>query len=226
MRRPELGTLGQWLGGAVAAILAVTLGWLLYNRPTQLAYTLTSLTLSADPARSLLPNLTIRIGSQDVNLVTVNTIEFWLNPGWLTTRRYLEKATVAIDWEHDVKHYVKVKSEAPSSAHGVSCLEHKSGATCDLERISKADRPYRITLATDQDRPPMVQLVAKDTELIRAEALKAGATFLDASVGVLGVFLVTLFFGLRLNAVVSMIKKQAKEPPGESKSPGATAGQP
>lgn len=181
--RIELGTLGQWIGGGfLGAILSLSVAWYL-TRPTTVTYTLTTTTLGADPTvKSVIPDLKIQIGPTEVAALHTHSIQISAVSG-----RYVEKANLAVQWDAAVKWYGKVVAEAPSLSHNISCQQQEVGVTCSLSPITRGSGPYRIALVTDQSRPPAIQLVAKDVELVPVDVAAAGSepTFWKSTIAAL-----------------------------------------
>jgi len=81
---------------------------------------------------------------------------------------YLDSAEVAIVFERKIRVFGS-KAEAPSDLQKISCTPTERGTHCTMGPLKAGEGTFKVTMATDVERPPVVQLIAKNVELKKAD---------------------------------------------------------
>ena len=152
----------SFLGGGLAGAV---FNWYM-NRPDPaiITYGVTTASLPAAEATSLVPNLKIQIRDEPIRALYIHTVEFTHRQG-----PHVDRVDVAVTFAPGVRVY-GIASEAPSAVHSIGCTEIKDGTRCTISPMTPRDpRGYRVVLATDEGGTPNVTMVAKGTELFRIE---------------------------------------------------------
>ncbi len=155
-----VGLFAGGLGGAVFT-------WYM-NRTTdaQVQYRVTTTTLGTGPAvRSLVPNLRLRVGDEEVSAISAHTVEISAAQG------YVDRVQAAIVFDKTVQLYGSVITASPSPLHAASCTQIPTGAKCVLTPLAPGKGTFRISMATDEQQKPRVVIVAKGVEVHEADAV-------------------------------------------------------
>lgn len=128
--------------------------------PTLETYQITKATTGADSVtKGLIPNLTIKIGNEDVPVVYTDVVE-------LSTVRgeYVDSADVAISFPTAL-HIFGFSATAPSEVHSISCKPAKQALVCRLAPLLVGTK-YTVNIAADQGESPTVVTAARNVELV------------------------------------------------------------
>jgi hypothetical protein len=116
------------------------------NVPTVLAYAITTTTAGTDTrVKSLIPNLKLQIGEEEISVVHTHTIEFTAQSG-----SHLNSAEIAVTFPPGMRIY-GTTTEDPSPLHHISCTQITNGFRCTLAPVStKSPNKYRLIIASNQ----------------------------------------------------------------------------
>jgi hypothetical protein len=116
------------------------------NIPTVLTYVMTTTTAGTDArVKSLIPNLKLQIGEEEIAVVHTHTIDFTTQSG-----PHLNSAEIAITFPPGMRIY-GTTTEDPSPLHHISCTQITNGFRCTLAPIStKSLNKYRLIIASNQ----------------------------------------------------------------------------
>jgi hypothetical protein len=153
-----VGLLGGGLAGAVFT-------WFV-NRPpkTVITYSVNTATLAASGQSAGIPNLKVAIGDVPISALYAHSIELRCVKG-----RFIKSVDVAVRFPRDLKIY-GLNTEVPNSLHEIACTNVPRGVRCTLTPISPGvSDGYRVTLATDEAEPPVVEMAADSVELLSVD---------------------------------------------------------
>jgi ABC-type multidrug transport system fused ATPase/permease subunit len=154
------------VGALVGAFVTAVVGWwLTLPTPTTLAYVTTVTSTGTDStARSLVPNLSLRIGDEAIPAIHTHSIDIYIRG------RYRDQAPVAIIFPSSARLFGQF-TEAPTTLQTIACQAISNGMKCDLGRPDpRQEKPYKIQLATDVANEPQLQTTGQDVVLTRLEA--------------------------------------------------------
>lgn len=137
------------------------------SRPTEVTYSTTSSTLGTDPrVKTLLPDVKIQIGKQELSAVHIHTVEFRTISG-----PFADAAQVAIVFPPTVSLFNRPVVETSSPLHKMICSTVDHGATCEIKPLLKGNGLFRVSFAaTGSSDGPNVTMAARAIELRRADA--------------------------------------------------------
>jgi hypothetical protein len=160
-------------GGAMGSLIT----WYV-NRPNPavITYTIATTTVTdTSSASSIIPNLRVQLGSEEVKALYAHTIEF--NP---TSGRYVESADVGVTFPPDVKVFGPPIASVPSVVRHIDCTPVAGGAVCRLSPIKpRSGPPFKVTFATDRKQAPSVESAARDVELQTLVEFAARPSFIE-----------------------------------------------
>lgn len=140
------------------------------NRPqaTVLTYAITTTSLGTSEVSSVVPNLKLQIGSENIEALYTHTIELTVAKG-----PFVDKAEFAITLPTEARIF-GMRSDAPSALQSISCGPMPTGSKCTLGPLSsKVSKPFRVAIATNRREWPSIDVVAKNVDLMSsAEYLK------------------------------------------------------
>jgi len=132
-------------------------------QPTVLTYAVTTTSLGTSEVSSVVPNLKIQIGSENIDALYTHTIEVIVAKG-----PFADQAEFAIGLPAEARIF-GMRTDAPSAMQSISCSPVPTGSKCRLGPLSsKVSKPFRVAIATNKREWPSVDLVAKNVELISA----------------------------------------------------------
>jgi hypothetical protein len=174
------------LGGGLAGAI---FSWYV-NRPSRtiVTYAINTTTLASPGAATIIPNLKLEIGSETIKALYAHAIDLSWAKG-----QFVDSVEAALTFPHPVRIY-GTTANAPTKLHEISCIEHLDGVRCSLGPISQP-ATYRITLATDEMTPPIVQVVAKNVALRSIAEVREARTWF---VGLWSIASATTVFALLL----------------------------
>src|SRR5262249_50794815 len=160
-------------------------------------YTVSTTTSGTDArVKSLIPNLTLQIGGEEIPSVHTHTIDFTVESG-----PPLETADVAITFSPGLRLYGK-DAEAPSPLHQISCSEISDGVRCTLSPLTPKElNKYQVTLATNQQGPPRIIVANNRLKLLNLEDFLSQSnlkhTWLSTgAISALGIFIAATFLAI------------------------------
>jgi hypothetical protein len=144
--------------------------WL--NRSTVVTYTVTTTTIGTDQrVKSLLPDIKIQVGNQELPLIHAHTVELRPQSG-----PYAERAEIALVFPPGVRLLSKAVTETASPLHRVTCNDLVNGATCQIGPLLAGNGFFRVSFAaTGTNDSPAVTMAAKGVQLAKAEAVLAAS---------------------------------------------------
>jgi hypothetical protein len=116
------------------------------NIPTVVTYAITTTTAGTDArVKSLIPNLKLQIGEEEISVVHTHTIDFTAQSG-----PHLNSAEIAVIFPPGMRIY-GTTTEDPSPLHRISCTQITNGFRCTLAPIStQPPNKYRLIIASNQ----------------------------------------------------------------------------
>jgi hypothetical protein len=184
------------------------------NRSTVVTYTVTTTTIGTDQrVKSLLPDIKIQVGNQELPLIHTHTVELRPQSG-----PYSDRAEIALVFPPGVHLLSKAVTETASPLHKIGCSDLANGATCQIGPLSPGNGFFRVSFAaTGTNDSPEVTIVAKGVELAKAEAVLAdrGSNRLNTVLSSLGspLGLFVLFCILSVFSWTSAIIRRSLLPP-------------
>lgn len=139
--------------------------------PYDFGYTITSTTLGADQrVKSLIPDIKIQVGNQDIPIVHTHTVEFRVQGG-----PYAERAEMAVVFPQNVRLLSKPLIETASPVHHMSCEDQvQNSIVCHIDPLKADDGFFRISFAaTGANTSPTLSMAAKGVELAKVEEILA-----------------------------------------------------
>jgi hypothetical protein len=150
------------------------------NRPqaTVLTYAITTTSLGTSEVSSVVPNLKIQIGSENIDALYTHTIELTVAKG-----PFVDKAEFAITLPAEARIF-GMRSDAPSALQSISCSAMPTGSKCALGPLSsKVSKPFRVAIATNRREWPSIDVVAKNVDLMSStEYLKQSQTSIFSNI--------------------------------------------
>lgn len=203
---------------AMIALLTGGLGGAFFNawwsnRSTVVTYTTTSTTLGADQrVKSLVPDIKIQVGAQEIPFIHLHTIELRPQSG-----PYAEKADIAIAFPPSVHLLSKAVVETATPLHKMTCTDATQNTlTCQMSPVLARNGFYRVSFAVTADNTgPTISMVAKGVELAKTETALANdqEKLISSVVGFgLGAGLTSMAFfyiARKLQALAERISKYA-----------------
>jgi hypothetical protein len=186
-----LTVIAAFLGGGFAGSVFT---WYV-NRPqaTVVTYTVSTTSLGTSEVSSVVPNLKLQIGTENVESIYTHTVELAAVKG-----PFVDQAEFALTLPSDVRVF-GMRTDVPTTLHTITCIQTSGATKCKLGPLSsKVAKPFKVVLATNSRDQPNVELAAKNTDLVTgAEYLRQtqGPLFLWNGLEVALAALVFLFAG-------------------------------
>jgi hypothetical protein len=162
---------------AVGGLGGAMFTWFMtHPRPTVIAYTVNTTTLGADSTiRSLLPDLKIRIGSEEISIIHIHSFDLTVQSG-----PFADQVTIGIEFPLKVRLFA-VSADAPT-LHHISCsnLQNGRGIQCDLGPLTPLKTVFHVALAADQKQAPTVITATRNLELVKAEIVPGNPWYSSA----------------------------------------------
>jgi hypothetical protein len=151
--------LTAFLGGGLAGSV---FNWFVNRaQPTVLTYNIGTANLASEQFASVVPDLRIQIGNEQIKSLYTHTIELSVAKG-----PYIDSIDIAITLPDDVRLF-GTKTVSPSPLHTLDCSNIKTGLRCRLGPLSQGiTKPFRIVIAADKEISPHVDATAKNVELV------------------------------------------------------------
>jgi hypothetical protein len=151
------------LGGAVFTY------WMNRKPPNEIAAVVTSTTTGADStAKSLVPNLSLKIGERDIPAIHIHTIDITLGSG-----DYVPRVELAVAFSAKSAEVFGRSYSSPTALHSIDCTPLPTGVRCNLVPVDRQGA-YRIQLATDSAEPPHLAIIGQDLRLLTGVASLVG----------------------------------------------------
>jgi hypothetical protein len=178
MRRINVQAIVTLIAGGLAGAI---FNWLANRpRPTVINYDVTTTSLEAESASSVIPNLQIHIGTEEVRAIHSHNISLIHKSG-----PYVEEVEIAIIFPVVVRFFGNVRTETPDILHELKCSDFQQGVRCKVKPLRPRSEAYRITIATNEKMAPEVRTIAKNVELVKAQTVVTRATTAEPRSGIL-----------------------------------------
>jgi hypothetical protein len=149
------------MGGGLAGAFFT---WYVHrSSPAIVTYAITTTTTGADAVtKGLIPNLTLKVGSEEIPAVYTHVVALAVAKG-----EYVDAADVAITFPSALRIF-GFRATPPSDVHTIACRQVTAGLVCRLSPLAVGVK-YIITVAADQGRTPTVVTASRNTELVALE---------------------------------------------------------
>jgi len=156
-----LATCFSLLGGG---LMGSVFTWYVHQlSPTLVTYQVTKAITGADSiTKGLIPNLTIKIGNEDVPVVYTDVIEFSTASG-----EYVDSAEIAITFPSALRIFGS-GTISPSPVHSITCRTAPAGLVCRLSPLAPGTK-YTVNIAADQGGTPSVITASRNVELVSVD---------------------------------------------------------
>jgi len=153
-----ISILGALLGGGLAGSVFT---WYTHRpQPAIVTYSIATTQTGADSAlKSVVPNLQIKIGNEDVPVIYNHLIELNHVRG-----QYIDAAEVAIIFQPGVRVF-GFRADSPSPVHSSTCRQSPATLICRVAPLNTGAK-YQIDIATDSAAVPSVLTAARDMAVI------------------------------------------------------------
>jgi hypothetical protein len=150
------------LGGGFAGAVFT---WYVHRpSPAVVTYAITTTSTGADAlTKGLVPNLTLKIGAEDIPIVYTHAVEFSTVRG-----DYLDSADVAITFPSALRIF-GFSTAAPSDVHSIACKQNPLGLVCRIAPLSPGAK-YRVNIAADNGQLPKVVTSSRNIDLFPLDA--------------------------------------------------------
>jgi hypothetical protein len=151
--------IASFLGGGFAGSVFT---WYM-NRPdvTILTYNIATTPFGSSEAVSVVPNLRIQIGNENINSLYTHTIDLSVPKG-----PFVEQTDFAIIFPTGTRVF-GTQTVAPTSVQGINCSTISDGLKCHIGPLTaQTNKAFRVIVANDHAEPPRVELAAKNLELL------------------------------------------------------------
>jgi len=133
------------------------------NRPdvTVVTYNVSTTALGSSEAASVVPNLKIQLGSENITSLYTHTIDLIVPKG-----PFVDQADFAVTLPAGT-HIYGTRTVSPNSVQGITCTPITDGLKCRIGPLSaNMAKPFRVIVASDRGEQPGVELTAKNLELL------------------------------------------------------------
>jgi hypothetical protein len=149
---------------AIAALFTGGLGgalftaWWTNQPPLTIGYLVSSTSTGTDAtAKTLVPNLSLRIGDSAIPAIHTHVISLSRTSG------YADRAELAVTFNQDIQLFGN-SFDAPSPVHAIACNTLPRGVKCVIGPMDGRGE-YRVSLATDSSTPPSLAVAGRDVQL-------------------------------------------------------------
>lgn len=164
---PPDGTSSRWTPALIVGILALFTGglggavftwWMNHKEPLVLGYVVTTTTTGTDATtKSLVPGLSLRIGTQDIPAIYTHVVSISRTSG------YADSVDLAATFKQQVTVFGSA-FDAPSPVHHIVCEMIPTGTKCKLGPLD-GQGEFRLSLATDNPTAPSLTVAGRDVQL-------------------------------------------------------------
>jgi hypothetical protein len=154
-----LTVIAAFLGGGLAGSVFT---WYM-NRPdaTVVTYSIATTPFGSSEAASVVPNLKIQLGNENITSLFTHTIDFNVPKG-----PFIDQVDFAVTFPAGARVF-GTRAVSPTSVQSIACTPIIDGLKCRIGPLSaNATKPFRVIVANDRGEPPGVELTAKNVELL------------------------------------------------------------